>query len=201
MCNHIKANGEKCKKKSKDDYCYMHKSSYSFDDSKRLIILQNIINAQKQSSLEEANKYIRLLNKHNNLVKISNNNVEIHKNLEERHDKLIELYARVEKDLIEAINVNIKNEKLYNATKNEVKNMNKTLEKKALIIKYKEEEINVLMKINKELEEHAKNYKFIKEFEKEKQDLINKGINIYNYQNNEWHQKRYLRNNLAHAIY
>lgn len=192
MCNHIKSNGEKCKKKSKTDFCHMHQVS------KKEIILQNIINAQKQSSLEEANKYIMLANKYNDLLTKANNNVKIHKELEDRHDRLIIIYKKTEQDLIDAVEVNIKNEKLYNVTKNEVKNMNKTLEKKALIIKYKEEEIKALIKSKNELEEDANNYRIIKEYEKEKQELINKGIDIYNYQNEEWHQKRFLRNQLSH---
>lgn len=194
MCNHIKANGEKCKKKSKADFCHMHQVS------KREIILQNIINLQKQSSLEEANKYIILANKYNDLLTKANNNVKIHKELKDKHDELIDIYKRTEQDLIDAVEVNIKNEKLYNVTKNEVKNMNKTLEKKALIIKYKDEEIKVLMKAKAELEKDANNYRIIIEYEKEKQELINKGIDIYNYEYNnpEFYKLRLRRNQLSH---
>ncbi len=194
MCNHIKANGETCKKKSKTDFCHLHQPS------KKEIILQNIINAQKKSSLEEANKFIQLEEKLNKLIIGYKHNEKVYKDLADRHDELIKIYKETEDNLNEAVEVNIKNERLYNATKNEVKNMNKTLEKKALIIKYKDEEIKALIKAKAELEEDAKNYQIIKQFEKEKQELINKGIDIYNYQNEEWHQKRYYRNLVAHPI-
>ena len=102
---------------------------------------------------------------------------------------------------------------------NEIKNLNKVINNKRLqyekILQLKQDDINQLLIENeikeryiselknkiKQLEIDAKNYQIIKQFEKEKQELINKGIDIYNYQNDEWHQKRYLRNNLAHSIY
>jgi hypothetical protein len=126
MCKHIKSNKEKCKIKSKGDYCHIHKK-YQIDEFKQ----------------------------------------------------------------------------------NEIKNLNKVIEKKRIqyekILELKQDDINELLieneelkNIIKQLEQDAKNYKIIKEFEKEKQELINKGIDIYNYQNNEWHQKRFLRNLTAH---
>lgn len=187
MCNHIKTNGEKCKKKSKTDFCHMHQPS------KKEVILNKILKSQK----EEYNKLEEKLNK---LIIGYKHNEKVYKDLADRHDELIKIYKETEENLNEAVEVNIKNERLYNATKNEVKNMNKTLEKKALIIKYKDEEIKALIKAKAELEEDAKNYQIIKQFEKEKQELINKGIDIYNYQNEEWHQKRYYRNLAAHPI-
>lgn len=200
MCNYIKANGETCKKKSKTDFCHLHQPS------KKEIILQNIINAQKKSSLEEANKFIQLEEKYNKVIMAYKHNQDVYKDLADRHDKLIKIYKETEDNLNEAVEVNIKNEKLYNTClracelrSNEVKNINKTLEKKALIIKYKDEEIKALMKAKAELEEDANNYRIITEYEKEKQELINKGIDIYNYQNDEWHQRRQHRNLVAHS--
>ena len=190
MCNHIKANGEKCKNKSKvtsQEYCHIHENKIS----KREKILQDIVKLQQQQNIkhEEEIKLIATVNKRNG---------KLYEDLLKKYNDLVDVYKSTEEDLIEAHEPNIKNSKLFDVTKNEVKNLNKTLEKKVLIIKYKDEEIKALMKVNKELEEDAKNYKIIKEYELEKQELINKGIDIYNYKNEEWHQKRYLRNQLSH---
>ena len=189
MCSHIKANGEKCKKKSKEEYCHIHENKIS----KREKILQDIVKLQQQQNIkhEEEIKLIATVNKKNG---------KLYEDLLKKYNDLVDVYKNTEKDLINAYEVNIKNSKLFDVTKNEVKNINKTLEKKVLIIKYKDEEIKALMKVNKELEEDAKNYKIIKEYELEKQELINKGIDIYNYKNEEWHQKRFNRNLIAHPV-
>lgn len=108
---------------------------------------------------------------------------------------------------------------------NEIKNLNKVIEKKHLkykkLLEIKQDMINELLieseikeryiqeygRVNLELknkiqqlEIDAKNYQIIRQFEKEKQELINKGIDIYNYKNDEWHQKRYYRNLIAHPV-
>jgi small-conductance mechanosensitive channel len=189
MCNYIKANGEKCKKKSKTDFCYLHQPS------KKEAILNNIVKTQKE-------EYNKLEEKFNKLIIGYKHNEKVYKDLANRHDELIKIYKETEDNLNEAVEVNIKNERLYNATKNEVKNINKTLEKKALIIKYKDEEIKALMKAKAELEEDANNYRIITEYEKEKQELINKGIDIYiyEYNNPEFYKRRLRRNLAAHPI-
>jgi hypothetical protein len=224
MCNHIKANGEKCKKKSKYEYCHIHDNKIS----KREKILQDIVKLQQKQNFqhEEEMKLIKIVNIRN---------CKLYEDLLKKSNDLVDIYKSTEQDLIEAHEVNIKNEKLFDVTKNEVKNLNKTLEKKVLIIKSQGVEIEDLkaqlkttlwvsqqknetllkeqvksatllkelkQKDNKiqELEEDATNYKFIKEYELEKQELINKGVNIYNYYNDEFHKNRQIRNVLAHRI-
>lgn len=190
MCNHIKANGEKCKKKSKEEYCYMHDNKVS----KREKVLQDIVKLQQKQNFqhEEEMKLIKIINERNG---------KLYGELLKKYNDLVDVYKNTEQDLIEAHEVNERNEKLFDVTKNEVKNLNKTLEKKVLIIKQKNEELKQKDTKIKELEEDATNYKIIKEYELEKQELINKGVNIYNYRNNEFHEKRYLRNQLSHPVY
>jgi hypothetical protein len=136
MCKYIKSNKEKCKIKSKGEYCHIHK--------------KHQIDEFKQNEIKNLNKVI------------NNKRLQYEKILQLKQDDINEL-------LIE----------------NEMK----------------ERKIQELKNRIKQLEQDAKNYKIIKQFEKEKQELINKGIDIYNYQNDEFHQKRYLRNQLSHAIY
>ena len=44
-------------------------------------------------------------------------------------------------------------------------------------------------------------YQIIKEFEIRKNNLIKKGIDIYNYKDKDFHNLRYKRNEVAHLIY
>jgi len=170
MCNHIKTNGEKCKNKSKSEFCHMHKT---IQISKREGILQSIVKLQQQqiAKLEEELKIFKIVNKKNG----------------ELHEDLVNKYNETDKDLKEACEI-------IKLTKNEVKNLNKTLEKKSIMIKELTSKINIL-------EVDANNYKIIKEFEKEKQELIKQGINIYDYKDEKFHEKRWRRNELSHAIY
>ena len=51
MCNHIKANGVKCKNKSKvtsQEYCHIHENKIS----KREKILQDIVKLQQQQNIK-----------------------------------------------------------------------------------------------------------------------------------------------------
>lgn len=136
MCKHIKSNKEKCKIKSKGDYCHIHKK-YQIDEF-------------KQNEIKNLNKVI------------NNKRIQYEKILQLKQDDINQL-------LIES--------------------------------EIKERYINELKNKIKQLEIDAKNYQIIKQFEKEKQELINKGIDIYNYQNDEFHQRRFLRNALSHSIY
>lgn len=101
----------------------------------------------------------------------------------------------------------IKMTRFQDNQKVELTNLYKTIEKKNKILKDKEEHI---LKLQNELES-AKNtintmkddydsYQYIIKYERNKQELINKGINIYNYYNDEFHKNRQIRNVLAHRI-
>lgn len=96
---------------------------------------------------------------------------------------------------------------LLTKKQNEIINLNKSLEKKSDIIKELYKEISIykiklfsLQEDNNNMKEDYNNYQIIKEYEKQKNDLILKGINIYNYNNTDFHNKRHLRNHLAHAV-
>jgi vacuolar-type H+-ATPase subunit I/STV1 len=147
MCKYIKSNKEKCKIKSKGEYCHFHKK-YEIDQF-------------KQNEIKNLNKVI------------NNKRLQYEKLLEIKQDMINELSASLSELTVRGV---IENE-------------------------MKDREIQELKNRIKQLEQDAKNYKIIKQFEKEKQELINKGIDIYNYQNDEWHQRRQQRNLVAHAIY
>lgn len=89
---------------------------------------------------------------------------------------------------------------LLTKKQNEITNLNKSLEKKSEIIKTLLKEISNQRLINNNMKEDYNNYQIIKEYEKQKNDLIMKGINIYNYNDQDFHNKRQLRNYLAHAV-
>jgi predicted nucleic acid-binding Zn-ribbon protein len=76
--------------------------------------------------------------------------------------------------------------------KNEIKNLNKTVLKKSDTQKQLQKSIDSMQK-------DYDNYQIIKQYEKEKSELITKGIDIYNHYDDEFHNKRYQRNQLAHA--
>lgn len=101
----------------------------------------------------------------------------------------------------------IKMTRFQDNQKVELTNLYKTIEKKNKVLKDKEEHI---LKLQNELES-AKNtintmkddynsYQYIIKYERNKQELINKGVNIYNYYNDEFHKNRQIRNVLAHRI-
>ena len=96
---------------------------------------------------------------------------------------------------------------LFNKKQNEIINLNKSLEKKSEIIKELYKEISTykiklfsLQEDNNIMKKDYENYQIIKEYENQKNKLILKGIDIYNYDDKEFHNKRYLRNYLAHAV-
>jgi hypothetical protein len=76
--------------------------------------------------------------------------------------------------------------------KQEIKNLNNTINKITKLA-------NSRLEACEAMKEDYNNYQIIKQYEKEKNELINKGIDIYNYYNNDFHEKRYQRNVLAHA--
>jgi len=76
--------------------------------------------------------------------------------------------------------------------KQEIKNLNNTL-------RVSSETINSQVKKIDSMQKDYDNYQIIKQYEKKKNELINKGIDIYNYYDDEFHNKRYQRNQLAHA--
>lgn len=88
---------------------------------------------------------------------------------------------------------------------NEIKNLNKTIQLKTF--KNRDNKMKLLSKINKlenennEMREYYNNYKIILEYENTRQNLIINNIDIYTYNDNEFHELRKKRNLLAHKIY
>ena len=89
----------------------------------------------------------------------------------------------------------------------ELTNLYKTIEKKNKALREKEEHILKLqnnLEISKNtintMKDDYDSYQYIIKYERNKQELINKGVNIYNYYNDEFHKNRQIRNVLAHRI-
>lgn len=102
--------------------------------------------------------------------------------------------------------------------KNEIRNLNKSIQKKTSLhqkqinlrediivqLKAKQDELieiitNSTKTIHRMQEDYNK-YQMIKSFERKRQELIDNGIDIYNYNDYKFHQERLLRNKLAHEI-
>lgn len=92
-----------------------------------------------------------------------------------------------------------KNKELTNLYKT-IEKKNNNIKKKNDIIEKQLETIKELKELNNKMITDYNNYQIIKEYEKQKSDLISKGIDIYNYDNNDFHNIRYLRNTIAHPI-
>lgn len=102
--------------------------------------------------------------------------------------------------------------------KSEIRNLNKSIQKKASLHKKQinlKEEIIVQLKAKQDklmevinnstkaihrMREDYNKYQKIKSFERKRQELIDNGIDIYNYYDYKFHQERLLRNKLAHEI-
>jgi protein tyrosine phosphatase len=97
----------------------------------------------------------------------------------------------------------------------EIKNLNKTIERKnsklnqevklvkdryERLLELKQDEINELnLEINHMWDDYHR-YQEIVAYETYKQELINKGVDIYNYCNADFHKHRQKRNALAHRV-
>ena len=197
MCKSILKNGRLCRINSKSEYCYHHK----LNDIKKI----NNDLLEKTKTIEELNKtIINVRNRYNSLII----NFKILKT--DNEDLTIKNFQlKDEIDQLENINTNLKIN-----LKKEIKNLNKTIEKKVKIIKETDISYQILNNTNnkqiKIINEHKEKidlykedynkFQIIKQFEKYKKDLINKGINIYKYKNQEYHDLRYQRNICAHII-
>ncbi len=144
-----------------------------------------------------------------NFIKSDNNSCKIksgHKLYCHIHEKYITVHnlknCLLEKDL-----------NLSHA-KNEIKNLNKSIEKKVSMIKIKSKEIDRLnsdkknllaiidrinqSKLNMQIDYNK--YQLIKSFEIKRKQLIDSGIDIYSYNDYNFHQERLKRNRLAHQF-
>lgn len=128
----------------------------------------------------------------------------IHKNMKPKVFKNEYLDAL---KIIDLENKNSKLEKKVNKLlifqenqKVELTNLYKTIEKKNKALREKEEHILKLQNTINTMKDDYDSYQYIIKYERNKQELINKGVNIYNYYNDEFHKNRQIRNVLAHRI-
>lgn len=119
----------------------------------------------------------------------------------EKVDKILEL------DIIKAKNEKLndkidKKNKQINTLEEKIKTLNAIIKQKNIKIdessaSYKAE-INELKKINKSMEEDYKNFQIIREYENIKHNLIKQNIDIYNFNDDEFHKLRLDRNIIVH---
>ena len=192
MCNFQCSTG-KCKISPKKDLCHIHNKK-----NQEVSLACKMINlSQKNDILSEIIKKQNIQIKSNkvNYDLIYNQHI---KNVDD-HNKLLSMTANFAK--------------YHDQDKVEIKNLNKTVEKKVLLLrtsnelikKEKQDVINNHLIEIQELEDKIKNmqedfnkYQIIKKFEKKKAELIKKNIDIYNLNDQDFHNQRYLRNQIAH---
>ena len=171
MCNFQITPTRQCKISPKKDLCHIHQKKST---------LRN-----KDEELKDACLIITLNQKIDilsDLIKINKKEYDI---LYDQHIKNIDQH-NVLLTFVEKINQQNTN------AKNEIKNLNKTVLKKSDTQKQLQKSIDSMQK-------DYDNYQIIKQYEKEKSELITNGIDIYNHYDDEFHNKRYQRNQLAHA--
>lgn len=131
----------------------------------------------------------------------------IHKNMK---PKTVKVFQNEYLDALKIIDLENKNSKLEKRVnkllifqdnqKVELTNLYKTIEKKNKALREKEEHILKLQNTINTMKDDYDSYQYIIKYERNKQELINKGVNIYNYYNDEFHKNRQIRNVLAHRI-
>jgi len=180
MCKQILKNGNYCKKAIGKDYCHIHmKTKYEINEAIAII--------EKEKVRDELNR----------MAKLYISSLEDNKKLINKFESQIKFIEDMKDEFIAKSKSMIKR---ADYQKNEISNLNKTIENKNNFIKEKNNKIIELEEKINSLKEDYDKYQIIKEFEKEKNDLINQGIDIYNYYNDDYHNKRYQRNLVAHAI-
>ena len=156
-------------------------------------------------------------------VKTNNNYCHIHKNKQSvAYQDNCKLVKQIEKIILE----DERNHKIFNnqseqlkntikkneQLKQEVKHLNKSLEKKNIIINSQTIKMNELIIQNKryvndlicmlnqikDMKIDYNNYQIIKQFERLKNQLLKQKIDIYNYDNDKYHQLRLKRNLIVH---
>ena len=181
MCKYILKTGNQCKKSPKKDLCHIHSSQQAqeFKDTCLIITLNQKIDI---------------------LTKISTTQSDLIKNNKKAYDELYDQHIKnIDEHNLLLTFAEKMNQQLTNA-KNEIKNLNKTIEKKNNVIADLLREVSNIKKKKQEMEEDFNNYQIIKNFEKKKAELINQNIDIYNVNDQDFHNMRWLRNQLAHPI-
>lgn len=204
MCNFQITSTRKCKLSPKKNLCHIHnKKNKEIDNACAIINL-----SQKNDILNE------IIKKQNIQIKINQKNYD---ELYSGHIKNVNDHN----ELLKAFDAIIK---MRDQDKVEIKNLNKTIEKKVALAKELAMQAASTRKTNqdiinnhlienelnrrtiedltsqiKSMQEDYDKYQIIKKFEKRKADLIKKNIDIYNLNDQDFHNQRYLRNKIAHC--
>lgn len=223
MCNHIVLGIRKCLKSPKKDFCHMHMPQ-------KISQVENLIEILNLKTSE--NKLIEDLKTVNSFIKTQK---KAYNDLYSQHEKNVNEHNSCVNDW----------KKDMDRLKQEVKGLNKTIEKKNQIIKNNDlttkaalvkKEISILKVVevtlnrNEETEKELLNkiskfqlkisqlelalnnsklnellmmedynsFQIIKEFEKHKHELLEKNIDLYNYDDSDFHEERINRNYIVH---
>jgi len=195
MCNFQCATG-KCKISPKKDLCHIHNKK-----NKEISLAYEMINlSHKKDILSE------IINKQNEQIKGNQVN----------YDKLYNQHIKNVDDHNKLISMTANFAKYHDQDKIEIKNLNKTIEKKVILIKelrkthqdiinnhlieneFNRRELEEANYKIKQMQEDYDKYQIIKNFDKKKSDLIKQNVDIYNINDDDFHNQRYHRNLLAH---
>lgn len=204
MCKYILKNGKQCKKAIGKDLCHIHIAKQVQQAQKAQEVKDACLIITLHHDLRSAQQKIDILTKISKTQSdLINTNKKIYDELHEQHIKNID-----EHNVLLTL-ANKMNQQCTNA-KNEIKNLNtslrrqsQTIEKTVKDLRSKNNVINDLLLETHNLQAMRSDYdkyQVIKEFELEKKKLIDSGIDIYNYYDNDFHTKRFNRNKYAHLI-
>lgn len=174
MCNYMITKNRQCRNSKNSTFCHIHKPQL---DTTQIISLY----AKQDKDKKEIKE----------LYEIISNNKKFYDTLYNKHIKNVDDHNLLLKTYDKSIELCLKQEDKINKLKQEIKNLNKTIEKKVNTIKdltqFKESNKVKLELLNK-----------VKEYELEKQQLINNNIDIIYYDDPDFHNRRLERNRLIH---
>lgn len=204
MCKYILKTGNQCKLSPKKELCHIHEKNTN-SSSGMSSSGMSFSGRSKEQEVKDACLIITLHQKIDILTKIRTtqsdlikNNKKVYDELYDQHNLLLIFVDKINQQYSAA------QDKVRNA-KNEIKNLNKTIEKKNNTIAtqacYADQMSSNLLDMQNKVDFYKidyDKYQVIKEYEMEKKRLINNGIDIYNYYNDDFHNKRFNRNLVAH---
>jgi hypothetical protein len=195
MCNYQCSTG-KCKISPKKDLCHIHNKK-----NKEVSIACQIITLSKKNEILS-----EIIKKQNEQIKGNQVN----------YDKLYNQHIKNVDDHNKLLSMTANFAKYHDQDKIEIKNLNKTIEKKVALTKeLKKANQDIINKNENELQDYKAKmklandkiklmqidydkYQIIKKFELKKAQLLKKNIDIYNLNDQNFHNERYLRNQIAH---
>jgi len=171
MCNHILASGRKCRIVSKKQYCHIHKIDL------KLVEISNLNNSIQKKTIKykaETAELTELIDSMGEeMSRLKKENIRTMSNLQILFDEGKILFEE--------------NELLFDEGKI-------LFDKNKILV----EENRILKKENEQMKQNNDDYKIIQQYESIKNDLVNKGIDIFSYHNDEFHALRLQRNIIAH---